>query len=434
MRLRIIYGNTMSDSIHLKATRLMGPLIIPLLAMALAVPACSSTKMPCPSTGEAATPRTATAADFDKLTIYVEKAMAAWHVPGLAMAVVKDDSVVFAKGFGVRELGRSEAVDTSTLFGLMSPTKSFTAVALAMLADDGRLSLDDRVIDHLPNFRVANPELTAELRIRDLLGHSTGYEENHRLWYNRGGTRSDVALRAGELRAVAPARTEFHYNNVMYVIAGEIIEAASGLSWDEFIRRRLMHPLGMIDSTTSHLPLAERENVSTPHARRFFGRGAIRPIPYFDSSNIGPAGSIHTNAKEMTAWLRMNLNGGMYEGSRLLSAERLREIQTAQVWLPDLADPRIGGSGTWGPLCGVADQQVGYGLGWFTLNFRGHRALIHGGGITGQRSAVGLLPDQGVGVVILSNLQDTEISLALMYYVFDLFLETQPRDWSADYQ
>jgi CubicO group peptidase (beta-lactamase class C family) len=407
-----------------------------LLVATLAVTACASAPPVCQSTAPAtAAPRNATAADFEALDAYVRKAMADWKVPGLAMAVVKDDSVVFARGFGVREAGRPEPVDTRTLFGLLSPTKTFTAAALAMLADEGLLSLDDRVVDRLPSFRVADAERTADLRIRDLLSHRTGYQEDHRLWYNRGGTRSEVAARTGELRAVAPPRAEFHYNNLMYVVAGEVVEAVSGLSWDEFIRQRLLLPLGMEESTTSPLPLAERENVSSPHARRFFGRvGGIRPIPYFDTSNVGPAGSMHSNVDEMAAWLRLNLNGGTYGGRRLLSPEAVRELQTPQVRLPDVADPRIGGARAWAPLCGVVDPATpGYGLGWFTIDFRDHPAVTHGGGINGQRSAVGLLPDQGVGVVIFSNLQDTEISLALMYYVFDLFLAAEPRDWSAEY-
>jgi CubicO group peptidase (beta-lactamase class C family) len=308
----------------------MRHLILPILALALAVTACASAPSSCPDTAPAtAAPRAATAADFEALDSYVRKALDDWNVPGLAMAVVKDDSVVYARGFGVRETGRLEPVNTRTFFGLLSPTKTFTAAALAMLADDGRLSLDDRVVEYLPNFRVANAELTSDLRIRDLLSHRTGYEENHRLWYRRGGTRSEVAARSGQMTAVAPPRTEFHYNNLMYVVAGEVVEAVTGLSWDEFIRQRLLLPLGMVETTTSHLPMADRENVSSPHARRFFGRiGAIRPTPYFDASNIGPAGSMHTNVDEMTAWLRLNLNGGTYRGRRLLRPEAVQEMQT----------------------------------------------------------------------------------------------------------
>jgi CubicO group peptidase (beta-lactamase class C family) len=407
-----------------------------LIGTAAALAACASAPVQCPTSAQLPpAPRNPTAADFEALDAYVRQAMADWNVPGLAMAVVKDDSVVFARGFGVREAGRPEPVDTRTLFGLLSPTKTFAAAALALLADDGLLSLDDRVVDHLPAFRVADAGLTADLRIRDLLSHRTGYGENHRLWYNRGGTRSDVAARTPELRAVAPPRTEFHYNNVMYVVAGEVVEAVSGVSWDEFVSHRLLLPLGMEESTTTHLPLAARDNVSSPHARRFFGRvGAVRPIPWFDTSNIGPAGSMHTNVDEMTAWLRLHLNDGTHQGRRLLPPDAVREMQTAHVPLPDLADPRIGGAGAWAPLCGVADLAgIGYGLGWFTLDFRGQPAVVHGGGINGQRSAVGLLPDQRAGVVIFSNLQDTEISLALMYHVFDMFLEAEPRDWSALY-
>jgi CubicO group peptidase (beta-lactamase class C family) len=406
-----------------------------LLVSASAATACAPAVAPCTVAVSAAPGRQPAASAFDSLDVHVRKGMADWNVPGLAIGVVRNDSVLFAKGYGVREIGRPDPVDTRTLFGLLSPTKTFAAAALAMLADDGRLSLDDRVIEHLPGFRVADDALTADLRIRDLLSHRTGYEENHRLWYGLGGTTSDVASRAGELSAIAPPRTEFHYNNVMYVVAGEIIEAVSGMGWDEFIRERLLLPLGMTETTTSPASLHAYDNVSTPHARRFFGRvGSLRPIPYFDTSNVGPAGSMHTTVADMTAWLKLHVNGGVHNGQRLLSEEAVRELQKPHVPLPDAADPRIGGARAWAPLCGVVEPTSnGYGLGWFTIEFRGHPAVTHGGGINGQRSAVGLLPAQGVGVVILSNAQDTEISLALMYHVFDMFLDAPPRDWSGEY-
>jgi CubicO group peptidase (beta-lactamase class C family) len=207
------------------------------------------------------------------------------------------------------------------------------------------------------------------------------------------------------------------------------------MSWSDFVQERLLLPLGMTESTTGPGPMAERDNVSSPHARRFFGRvGAIRPIPYFETDNIGPAGSLHSNVEEMTAWIRMHLNGGSVHGGQLLTPGAVRDLQTPHVPLPAVSDPRIGGSRAWEPLCGVVDPgSRGYGLGWFTIDFRGHRAVTHGGGINGQRSAVGLLPELGVGVVVFSNLQDTEISLALMYHVFDMFLEAERRDWNGDY-
>lgn len=404
-----------------------------LLALAVSLTSCAAAQPCVPA--EAAPTGAFAAPYFAELDHYIRGAMADWDVPGLAIAVVSADSVLFARGYGLREAGRTDPVDTRTLFGLMSPTKTFTAAALAMLVEDGALRLDDRLVDHLPAFRVADPALTRELTIRDLLSHRTGYEENHRLWYGRGGTASEVAARAHELERIAPPGTEFHYNNVMYVVAGEVIEAVSGLSWDEFVRQRIFGPLDMTESTTSHRPLAQRANVAAPHARRLFnGVGSPRPIPYFDTENVGPAGSIHTNVAEAASWLQLHLNVGTHAGARLLSAASIRELQQPHVRLPRAADPRIGGDRAWGPLCGVADlDSLGYGLGWFTMQYRGRRALMHGGGINGQRSAVGQLPDQRAGVVILSNMQDTEIALALTYRVFDMLLAVEPRDWNAAY-
>jgi CubicO group peptidase (beta-lactamase class C family) len=182
-----------------------------LLVSALAMAACASAPVPCTVAEPAFAPPAGNAPDYDALDVYVRAAMRDWHVPGLALAIVAGDSVAFARGFGVRRVDAPGNVDVHTSFGLLSPTKTFTAAALAMLADEGVLSLDDPVVRYLPDFRVDDDRITAALRIRDLLSHATGCEENHRLWYKQGGTTRDVAARSGELRAIAPPRTAFHY-------------------------------------------------------------------------------------------------------------------------------------------------------------------------------------------------------------------------------
>jgi CubicO group peptidase (beta-lactamase class C family) len=348
---------------------------------------------------------------------------------------VKDDAVVFAQGYGVRRLGGGEPADAETLFGFLSPTKGLGAAAAGILVDEGRLGWDDRVVDHLFWFTVSDSSATARIRVRDLLSHGTGYEEDHRLWHGRGGTTTDVARKTDQLRAVAEPGREFHYNNVMYVVAGEVIESASGEAWNAFVRDRLFTPLGMRRSTTSVAELASRTNVASPHARRVFGRlGPVRPIDYLDVDNVGLAGSVHTTAIEAAQWLRMLLNDGEYEGRRILEPETVREMGRPQVPFPPGLDDRLGGDRAFAPLCGYVDfSSLAYGLGWFIMRYRGRHTLIHGGGINGQRSAVALLPAEGVGVVVLSNLQDTEIALALAWQALDLFLDVEPRDWSAAY-
>jgi CubicO group peptidase (beta-lactamase class C family) len=402
--------------------------------VALAAPACAASSQPCPpvtATQLAAAPPTS--ADFAALDAYVEGAMRDWGVPGLALAVVQGDDLLHARGYGVRNLESREPVDTSTLFGLLSPTKTFVAVALGMLVDAGRLSWDDRVVDHLPSFRTHDEARTREIRIRDILSHRTGHPLAHRLWYGTEHDSAELMRRMHEVRPVAPLGEEFHYSNLMYLVAGEVIEAVSGLSWNEFVEQRIFAPLGMERSTTSVRDLAGRDNLASPHARRFFGRvGAIRPIPYFDADNIGAAGMIHTSAGEAAAWLRLLASEGTFEGQRLIGAERLREMQEPHVAVAG-DDAATGGDRAWAPLCGYMGA-VSYGLGWFNMEYRGRPLLLHGGGINGQRSAVGLLPEAGAGVIILSNLQDTEIALALLYRVMDMFLALEPRDWSAAYR
>jgi CubicO group peptidase (beta-lactamase class C family) len=397
-----------------------------LLVMAAALGGCAPDRQNATSTRvPTAPPRT-----HEALHAYVEQAMRDWSVPGLAIAIVAHDSFVLARGYGVRRAGEAEQVNAQTLFGLLSPTKAFTTTALAMLVEEGRISWDDPVVQHLPAFRLSDTTTTRELRIRDLVSHRSGYPDAPRLWYGTGHGGDELVRRLADIEPLAPLRAEFHYNNLLYVVAGELIETVAGMSWHDFVRERIFLPLGMERSTTSVAGLAERDNVASPHARRVFNRvGAPRPIAYFDADNIAPAGMIHTNALEMTAWLQLHLNDGEYRGRRLLEPPALHQLWQPQIHITDLADPRLGGERAFAPVRGFVNS-MSYALGWFILDYRGQRALIHGGGINGQRSAVGLLPDIGAGVVILSNMQDTEIALALLYQAFDLFLDVEPRDWS----
>ena len=360
-----------------------------------------------------------------ELDAYIRQAMRDWNVPGLAVAVVKDDSLWFAEGYGVRAAGRPEKVNTATLFGLMSPTKSFTTTALAMLVEEGRLSWDDPVIKHLPHFRLSDSLATREIRIRDLVSHRSGFRDSPRLWYKTDHDSKDLVRRMAALEPVAPLRSEFHYNNLMFVVAGEVIEAVSRVTWEGFVQERIFAPLEMDRSTTSVSALEQRDNVAFPHARRVLKRfGSIRPMPYFDGASVAPAGMIHSNVLEVATWLRMHLNDGRHEGEQIVSAHSVRELQRPHVTVPPDHS---------GPLCGTVRSES-YGLGWFVQNYRGRSAVMHGGGIDGQRSAVGMLPGEGLGVVVLSNMHGTEIAQALLYRIFDMFLLEEPRDWSRAYR
>lgn len=363
----------------------------------------------------------ASADKLSRLDHYIKNAMEQWDVPGLAIVVVKGDSTLFAKGYGVREVGTRDSVNTSTIFSLLSPGKTFTTTALAILVEEGKLSWDDPVIQHLPDFRLSDSFRTQQLTIRDLVTHRSGFADPVHLWHESGLSREEIVDRLATIEPVDPSRTEFNYNNVMYVVAGEVIEAVSALSWDEFIRKRILNPLDMSRSATTLSALGDPTNVASPHARRFFNMfGGVRPRENISFENIAPAGGIQTNVEDMAAWIKLHLNGGKYKGRRLLKEATIRDLRKPRIEFPD---------GQLGPLQRVTDGMA-YGTGWFVLDYRGRKIAMHGGGAPGQRSFVGIMPSKNLGVVVLSNRGGTEICQALTYYVFDLFIKGKPLDWN----
>ena len=360
--------------------------------------------------------------EYRQLDRYIRSAMEQWSVSGLAIAVVRGDSMLFAKGYGVRKIGTRDSVDTSTIFGLLSATKTFTTTALAMLAEEGKLAWDDPVVRHLPNFRLSDSLRAEQLTIRDLVSHRTGYADPVHLWHESGLSREEIVDRLSTVEPVAPLRSEFHYNNAMYVVAGEVVEVVSGKSWDAFVQKRILDPLDMNHSAPTPSALEERSDVASPHSRRLFNTfGSVQPSETIRFENIAPAGAIQTNAKDMTAWLKMHLGGGKYDGKRLLDTASIRDLQTPRVSVPD---------DHLGPLSRPADS-LSYGSGWFVLDYRGQKVAFHGGGAPGLRSYVGIMPGKNLGVVVLSNMHGTGISQALTYYTFDLFTEKKPLDWSG---
>lgn len=257
----------------------------------------------------------------------VHRAMADWNVPGLALAVVKDGVPILVKGYGVRDVTHKEPVTPETIFGLLSPTKSFTATALAMLVDEGRLSWDDPVERYLPEFKLSPSDAAEPLKVRHLVGHASGYVDDHSLWYRSDLRRNQLVARATELERPFGAGKKFNYNNTMFIVAGALIERVSGRTWEEFIQTRFFDPLGMDRSTTGDDALAGLANTASPHVPRVLRRfGEPKPVPYEDVNVIGPAGAIHTSAKDMVPWLQFNLDLGRYRGQQLVSAAALKKL------------------------------------------------------------------------------------------------------------
>ena len=356
-------------------------------------------------------------AEFEE---YVNKALKDWGVPGVAIAIVKDDKIVFTKGFGVRELNKPEPVDQNTLFAIGSSSKAFTAASIAMLVDEGKLKWDDPATKYLPGFQLFDPYSTRELTITDLLSHRSGLQRGDLLWYASSYDRNEILRRVRYLKPSWSLRSRYGYQNIMFLAAGQIIPSLTGKQWDEFVRERIFNPLGMKSSNTSIKSFANGGNVATPHSKI---NDTVQAVSWRNIDNIAPAGSINSNVEDMAQWLRLHLGGGIYQNQRLLSAAAIKEMQTPQTII------RL--EGMQSSLYPEA-HFLNYGLGWFLSDYRGRKLVEHGGAIDGMRAEVAMLPEEKVGVVVLTNLQGTILPHALAYKIFDIYLNATPRDWSAE--
>ncbi len=361
--------------------------------------------------------QTVPGASFDD---YVTNALKEWQVPGLAIAIVKDDRIVLAKGYGTRELGKTLPVDERTLFAIGSSSKAFTAAAVAMLVDENKLKWDDPAIKYLPGFQLYDPYATRELTVSDLLSHRSGLTRGDRLWYGTANSRSEVLRRIRYLKPSWSLRARFGYQNIMFLAAGEVISSVTGKTWDDFLAERIFTPLGMKDTSTTIRSFSNSNNVATPHAKI---EEKVQIVAWRNIDNIAPAGSINSNVVDMAQWLRLNLGGGVYQGKRLLSSGAIKEMQSPQTVI------RL--EGPMERLYPTANFLT-YGLGWFLSDYHGQKVVEHGGAIDGMRALVAMMPEEKLGVVILTNLHGTILPQALMFRIFDFYRGTPERDWSAE--
>ncbi|MGD9902063.1 MAG: serine hydrolase [Vicinamibacterales bacterium] len=354
----------------------------------------------------------------------VAQAVRDWRTPGLAIAVVKDGEVVFAKGYGVRRLGAADAVDERTLFAIGSTTKAMTAAAIGVLVDEGRLGWDDRVVDHLPWFALADPYVTREVRVRDLLTHRAGVPNTDLLWYEQPTPAREVIGRLREVPLESSLRSHFTYQNVMYAAAGEVVAAVSGMPWADFVRTRLFVPLGMSGTIPTAATLAAQPNVAAPH---YEIDGAVTVIRNASVDSVAPAGSVWSSVGDMAEWLRMLLAGGTTrDGTRLLSAKTVTELFAPQTMV---------GADAFYPTARLTSPHwTTYGLGWFQSDYAGEKVDFHTGSIDGMVAIAGLIRDRGLGVYVLANLDHAELRHALMYSVFDRYLGRPARDWSGEFR
>ncbi|MEZ4586343.1 MAG: serine hydrolase [Gemmatimonadales bacterium] len=343
----------------------------------------------------------------------VERVMAVTRTPGTAIGVLLGDRVLVSRGYGVRTVGRPEPVTEETVFAIGSATKSFTAAAVAMLVDEGALAWDDPARDRLAGLRLYDAYASAHLTIRDLLAHRSGLPRCD-FWYGTRLSRAEVIRRIRFCVPVRELRTGFGYQNLMYLVAGEIVAARSGRTWDAFLRERVFEPLGMTRTTTTLVEDPDA-NLATPHAVR---DGVAVAVPWRRLDNVAPAGSINSTLEDMLGWARFQLSGGVAGGRRLLSDSVMREMRTAQIPIENEGFPQWADS----PL-------LSYGLGWFLWSHLGRLVVEHAGGIDGMSADVALVPDLGLGIVVLANTTESNLPPAVVNWVLDAMMGTRPRDW-----
>jgi CubicO group peptidase (beta-lactamase class C family) len=360
---------------------------------------------------------------LNNIDFYIENSMAEWQIPGLAMAIVKGDKVIFNKGFGIRDINKTDGVDEYTQFAIASNTKAFTAHALGLLVQEGKITWDDPVLKHLPDFQLFDSLVTRKIVIRDLLSHRSGLGTwaGDWVWWGSIYSREDMMDRIRYIEPVSDFRTTYHYNNLTFLVAGQILSTVTGKSWDDFLKERIFSPLSMKQTNTSINDLDMSGNVAIPHSIR---NGKVVAVPYVNVDISGPAGSINSCTADMVNWLRLQLKKGKYAGKQLITAEIVKETRKPHIMVPvSDAAKRVN------PF----SHFRAYGLGWFLMDYRGRLLIDHTGGLDGMYSYLGLLPDESIGVVIFTNLDNHNLMRALAYHVYDVLLEEDFQDWSKKY-
>ena len=356
---------------------------------------------------------------------YARKAVQDWRVPGLAIAVVKDGSVAFMHEYGVRELGKPDAVDAHTLFAIGSTTKAMTAALVGMLVDEKKVEWDAPVIRYLPWFQLKDPAVTRELTVRDLLTHRAGLGNADYLWYGQHNSTEEILRRVRLIDPAYPVRSGFIYQNIMYAAAGAVIEAASGKPWREMIQTRIFDPLGMTDTIPTAATLARHPDAASPHD---VVDGKVIVIENASVDPVASAGAVWSSISDMSKWMQFMLDGGRVgstNGRRLLSEQTFAELFTPQTIAPYDMYPttRL-----------TKPHWMTYGLGWFQQDYHGRAVDFHTGSIDGMVAIHGLIRDERLGVYVLANLDHAEVRHALMYDVFDRYAGKSDRDWSAQFK
>ena len=346
---------------------------------------------------------------------YVQTEMEKWQVHGLSIAVVQGNEVMMAEGFGYRDIEKKLAVTPDTLFAIGSCTKAFTALAAGQLMEEGKIDLDTPVINYLPTFKMHDPVATEQLTLRDMLCHRSGLPRHDLLLFNEKLSREDLIARLRYLEPSQPIRYKFQYNNLLITTAGYILGHMEGTPWEQVIQNYILGPLDMTESCMSIYDLKQSANHAVPYVEK---EGCIVSTPYHNIDAFGPAGSINSNAKEMASWVLMNLNKGRYKDRTLVSEKYIAEMQTPLINSHSYVNQK-----EFLVSC--------YGLGWLIEPYRGHQMILHDGGIDGYSALTAFLPNNNIGIVVLTNKNSTPLPRMIAFNLFDRALGLDEVDWSG---
>ncbi len=353
----------------------------------------------------------------------VNATLKTFEVPGIAVAVVKDGKVVHAKGYGVRSLKNNFPVNENTLFGIASNSKAFTSAALAMLVDEGKLKWDDKVRDYIPEFKMYDPYVTDAFTVRDLLTHRSGLGlgSGDLMFFPDGGnfTRQEMIYNLRFLKPVSEFRTKYDYDNNLYIVAGEVIAKISGMSWEEFIEKRIMKPIGFLDSKASYDRVTNNTNIIDAHAP---ADGKVIMIPHDWNPVANAAGGIVSNLTDLTKWVILQMNNGVYGDNKKLFSNAVHD----EMWSPQTIIQQAQG----GPY---NTHFSSYGLGWFLSDVKGYKQVSHTGGLAGTVTQVTLLPELKLGIIVLTNQQAGAAFSTITNTIKDSYLGYPNRNWLKTY-
>lgn len=337
------------------------------------------------------------------------------NIPSIQIAICVENEVVFSKAFGLKDVENQVKPDLNTIYAIGSVTKSFTAAAIALLVDEGKIKWDEPIKNYFPELEMYDTYVTENLTVRDILSHRCGLPRHDIMWYcNEDFKLEDIISRLKYLEPNAPFRYTFQYQNHMYALAGYLIEKITGKKWNEFIEEKITKPIGMSNTFFNHKTLIENQNVALPY---MFDK-ELKQKNYKNIDNIGTAGSINSDIQDMIKWILFHLNKGAWNNEQIISAENLTQCHTPQILMPIYP---------WKPQDGLHNA---YGMGWTIEAHRGHKVIHHSGGIDGFCSMASFIPEKNAGFMILTNLESATGLFAIQYMLYDMILGLKPIDWN----